>query len=219
VTQRQLLFCFVALFGSCAAALVPVTADASGPGTSVRTVSPVDGSGALKPGYTVTRHESDATCQSGSYMTGTADRCSTPSSGAVVLDPCWPTSTQNTFVCQAKPWVREVEELRASQPASGGPGPHHQSLPWGMRIGSHVRCLLDPGSVQRVNGHPLLFHCNRHRDVYGPLRRGSAQWRAHVYRTGGNPRSLGWQAVTVAWYGAAASRPSPSPTPSPLPSL
>lgn len=183
----------------------------------MRTVSPVDDTGALKAGYTVTRHEAHGTCQSGSYMTGTADRCSTPASGAVVLDPCWPTSDPKTFVCQAKPWRHKVVELHVPRPASHGPGPHHQGLPWGMRIGSKVRCLLDPGSVRRLGGHPLLFHCTRHRDVFGPLRRSSARWTAHVYRTGAHTRSgyrsLGWQSVAIAWYGAPPPSPSPSPSP------
>ncbi len=180
-------------------------------------MSPVDGTGALKPGYTITRHLAHGTCQSGSYMTGTADRCSTPGARAVVLDPCWPTSTAKTFVCQAKPWRHEVVEVHVPNPVSGGPGPHHQGLPWGMRVGARVRCLLDPGSVRRVNGHPLLFHCTRHRDVFGPLRRRGAQWHAHVYRSGARTRSgyrsLGWQRVSIAWYGAPATSPNPSPSP------
>jgi hypothetical protein len=217
VTQRRLFFRFIALFGLCCA--LPLAAEASGGGaTSVRTVSPVDGSGQLKPGYRVTRHFGHATCQSGSYMTGTADRCTTPESRGVVLDPCWPTSSAQTFVCQGKPWEHKVVELEVTQPPSGGPGQHHQGLPWGMRIGARVRCLLDPGSVRRVNGHPLLFHCTHHRDVFG-LRRNSPRWTAHVYRSGARTssgyRSLGWQHVAIAWYGAPARSASPSPSPTP----
>jgi hypothetical protein len=185
----------------------------------VRTVSPVDGSGALKPGYKITRQFSHGNCQTGSYMTGTADRCATPASRAVVLDPCWPTSTVNSFVCQAEPWQRDVVQLQTQQPASGGPGQHHQGLPWGMQIEGRVHCLLDPGSVRRLNGHPLLFHCAHHRDVFG-LRRTGSHWTAHVYRSGAGTssgyRPLGWQRVAIAWYGAPAASPNPSPSPTPI---
>ncbi|HWC36466.1 MAG TPA: hypothetical protein VG650_16790 [Mycobacteriales bacterium] len=197
---------------------------ASGPATAVRTVSPLTSAGTLKPGYKVTRREGHGTCQSGSFMTGRADRCATPASGAVVLDPCWPAAEAKTFVCQAKPWLRKVVELHVPGAVSDGPGPHHQSLPWGMRVGASLRCLLDPGSVRRLSGHPLLFHCTHHRDVFGPLHRNGSRWTAHVYRTGARTRSgyrsLGWLAVHVAWYGAApAPEPAATPTPSLLPSL
>lgn len=205
--------------------LVPLAAASSaGPATSVRTVSPLTDAGTLKAGYKITRREGHATCQSGSYMTGTADRCSTPTSGAVVLDPCWPTAQAKTFVCQPKPWKHGVVQLHTPAYGSGGPGRHRQHLPWGMRLGAKVHCLLDPGSVRRLFGHPLLFHCTRHRDVFGPLDRSGSHWKAHVYRTGARTRSgyrsLGWQAVRIAWYGAApAPAPSPSPTPTLIPSL
>jgi len=188
--------------------------------TDVRQVSPLDSSGQLKAGYTVTRRMGHATCQHGSYMTGSADRCTTPAAGNVVLDPCWPTANAKTYVCQSKPWRHDVVQLHARDRAAGGPGRHHQTLPWGMRIGTRFHCLLDPGSVRRMSGHPLLFHCTHHRDVFGPLRRSGKRWTAHVYRTGAHTRSgyrsLGWQLVRIAWYGAP---PPPPPSPSPLPSL
>jgi hypothetical protein len=187
----------------------------------VRTVSPLNSSRELKDGYKVVRHLGHATCQTGSFMTGVADRCSTPATRHSVLDPCWPTATPKTFVCQQKPWKHKVVRVHASKPVSAGPGNHRQSLPWGMRIGGKVRCLLDPGSVRRLNGHPLLFHCTHHRDVFGPLRHDTAHWKAHVYdtraRTRSGYKSLGWQPVRVAWYGAPITPPaSPSPSPSPI---
>ncbi|MGN6472825.1 MAG: hypothetical protein ACTHK4_04125, partial [Mycobacteriales bacterium] len=151
--------------------------------TDVRAVSPVDDSEQLKDGYEVIRTVGHATCQNGSYMTGVADRCSSPAMRGSVLDPCWPTAEPTTFVCQPKPWRHKVVRVRASHPASGGPGHRHQDLPWGMKIGAKVHCLLDPGSVRRLNGHALLYHCTHHRDVFGPLRHGGAVWKAHVYRT------------------------------------
>jgi hypothetical protein len=208
--------------GAAVVAAVPIAAGASGGGaTSVRTVSPVDASGQLKAGYQVVRRLRHATCQAGSYMTGVADRCATPAAGAVVLDPCWPTAAPDTFICQAKPWDRKVVQLHVPQPVSGGAGAHHQGLPWGMRLGATVRCLLDPGSVRRLYGHALLYHCSRHRDVFGPLHRSGQHWTAHVYRTGAHTptgyRSLGWQSVRIAWYGAPITPPaSPSPSPTPI---
>jgi hypothetical protein len=88
-----------------------------------------------------------------------------------------------------------------------------------MRISAKVRCLLDPGSVRRLNGHQLLFHCSHHRDVFGPLRHGTEHWEAHIYRTHARTRSgyrsLGWHSVRVAWYGAPITPPA-SPSPSPI---
>jgi hypothetical protein len=193
---------------------------ADAPATDLRTVSPVDASGQLKDGYRVVRTLRHATCQNGSYLTGVADRCSTPATRHGVLDPCWPTATAKTFVCQRKPWQHRVVEVHATGPASGGPGHRDQGLPWGMRVGNNVRCLLDPGSVRRLDGHQLLSHCSHHRDVFGPLRHGGAHWRAHVYRAGAHTQSgyrgLGWKIVRIAWYGAPAPDPSP---PLPLPTL
>jgi hypothetical protein len=190
--------------------------------TEVRTVSPVDDSRQLQEGYRVVRTLGHATCQHGSYLTGVADRCSTPATRHGVLDPCWPTATATTFICQHMPWQHEVVEVHAAGPAAGGPGHRRQSLPWGMRVGNKVRCLLDPGSVRRLDGHQLLFHCSHHRDVFGPLRHGSAHWKAHVYRTGARTKSgyrgLGWKTVHLAWYGAPPAKPPP-PSPSPLPTL
>lgn len=194
---------------------------ATAPATSVRTVSPVDSSGQLKGGYKVVRHLGHATCQTGSFMTDVADRCSTPATHHSVLDPCWPLATAMTFVCQAKPWQHDVVQVRTSGGVSDGPGNHGQELPWGMRVGGKVRCLLDPGSVRKLNGHRLLFHCSHHRDVFGPLRRHPAHWTAHVYdahaHTRSGYRSLGRRSVRIAWYGAQITPPaSPSPSPSPI---
>jgi hypothetical protein len=183
-------------------------------------VSPLDASGALKASYKITRHLGHGTCQTGSYQTGKAYRCSTPEAGAVVLDPCWLLTTpSSTMACQGKPWVHEVVQLHVSGTATGGPGLHSVSLPWGMRIGASVRCLRDVGAVRRLNGHLLLYHCTRHRDVFGPFDDSGAHWMAHVYRNNAHTRSgyasLGRQHVAIAWRGAAAGSTTPSsPSPS-----
>ena len=188
----------------------------------MRTVSPVDATGAVKASYRITKNAGHGTCQVGSYQTGTAYRCSTPETAHTVLDPCWPLATPaSTMVCQAKPWRHELIKLTVTGAAAGGPGFHAVSLPWGMRIGAKVRCLRDVGSVRRLNGHALLYHCSRHRDVFGPLHDSGSRWTAHVYRTGAATRSgyrsLGWQHVAVAWRGNDAT-PIPTPTPTPTPS-
>ena len=205
------------------AAVTPLAASASSPATQVRTVSPVGSDGHLKTGYELVRRLGHASCQSRSFMATGAERCTTPAARTVVLDPCWPTASPETFVCQRRPWKHQVVQLHVRQPASGKPVAHRVSLPWGMRVNAKVRCLLDPGSVRRLSGHALLFHCTHHRDVFGPLRRGSGRWKAHIYRTGARThsgyRSLGWQPVRIAWYGAAPGSPSPSPTQTLLPTL
>jgi hypothetical protein len=201
--------------------VVLAQANAAGSGaTSLRTVSPLSASGAVKPSYQVTKHLGHGTCQAGSYQVGQAFRCSTPEASAVLLDPCWPlTASPTMMVCQAKPWQHKVVELHVTGSASGGPGFHSVSLPWGMRIGSDVRCLRDVGAVFRINGELLLYHCTHHRDIFGPLADSAATWTAHVYRnnapTSTGYASVGREHVAIAWRGTRAGSASPTSSPSP----
>jgi hypothetical protein len=224
ITSRNVTRLSTALIGLPVIALlglgvVATQAQASSAGaTSVQTVSPLDATGELKPSYQVTRRLDHGTCQTGSYQVGQAYRCTTPESAADVLDPCWPlAASPTTVVCQEKPWVHKVVELRVTGGASGGPGFHAVALPWGMRIGANVRCLRDVGSVFRIDGHGLLYHCTRHRDVFGPLHDSGTSWTAHVYsndaRTHSGYQSRGRQHVAIAWRGAPAGSASPSPSP------
>jgi hypothetical protein len=192
----------------------------------VRTVSPLDANGALTPSYQVTRQLGHGTCQLGSFQTGSAYRCASPQAGEVVLDPCWPLTTPDTMVCQAKPWQAKVVELHVVDTANGGPSSQPAALPWGLRIGSDIRCLRDVGAVLRVDGNLLAYHCSHHRDVIGALQTSGTTWRAHVYRTGARTatgeKSIGWQAITIAWRGAplvTASTATPTPSPSLTPTL
>lgn len=182
----------------------PAAAQAAGPQTVVRHVSPVTDTGVLKPGYRVTHRWHGAHCQMGSFMTGSAYRCTAPASAAAVLDPCWLTTDATVAVCQPKPWQHRVIQLTVKDFADGG---HFRKAPrpWGLAVASHLHCLLDPGSVRSIQGHPLRYHCNRKRDIFGGLRHGSGRWRAHVYRKAPGSRtgykSLGWHGVSVAWRG------------------
>jgi hypothetical protein len=212
---------FIALFALTGSLLALVPANAAAP-TTVKTVSPIDSTGALKPSYQVTRHIGHGTCQAGSYQTGDAYRCASPAAATNVLDPCWPLATKpNTMVCQDKPWVRKVIELHVAGTAAGGPSSRPTAMPWGVQVGADVRCLRDVGAVLRVDGNLLSYHCSHHRDLFGPLRSSGATWRAHVYRsdarTSTGEKSIGWQVVTIVWRGDAPASPTGSPSPSPTP--
>jgi hypothetical protein len=188
--------------------------------TVVRTVGPLEPSGALKASYQVTRRLGHGTCQLGSFQTGSAYRCSSPQAGSVLLDPCWPLATAtSTMVCQEKPWQAQVIELHVTGTATGGPSSDPTALPWGVRIGANVRCLRDVGAVLRVDGNLLAYHCSHHRDVIGSIQASGTTWRAHVYRTGARTatgeKSIGWQGITIAWRGAALVAPQPPTTPAP----
>jgi hypothetical protein len=198
-------------------------AGASAP-TLVRTVGPLDASGALKTSYRITRKLGHGTCQLGSFQTGSAYRCASPQASEVVLDPCWPLAAAgstkvSTMVCQDKPWQSKVVELHVIGTATGGPTSHPTSLPWGVRIGANIRCLRDVGAVLRIDGNLLAYHCSHHRDLIGSLQTSGTTWRAHIYRTGARTatgeKSLGWQVITIAWRGAPLTAPSATPTATP----
>ncbi|HVW80154.1 MAG TPA: hypothetical protein VHB69_04350 [Mycobacteriales bacterium] len=200
-------------------AITPASATAK---TVVQTVGPLDANGALNPSYRVTRRLGHGTCQLGSYQVGAAYRCASPGAGPVILDPCWPLAADpSTMVCQAKPWQAKVVEVHVAATAAGGPSTHPASQPWGLRIGARIRCLRDVGAVLRVEGNLLAYHCSHHRDVIGALQTSGATWRAHVYRSGAptatGEKSIGWQAVTIAWEGEPLNAPGASPTPTPTP--
>src|SRR5690242_8328401 len=102
--------CASVLAMTAGAGAAPVTAPAARavarPPTVVRSVSPVDAAGALKPRYDVKRHYDGARCQSGSAVTGTSYRCYTSRSPQGVYDPCWVTSTSARVICVDVPWRR-----------------------------------------------------------------------------------------------------------------
>lgn len=192
-------------------ALVPLSAATSAPATAVRTVSPVSAGGQLKPGYRVIHRWRGAHCQIGSFMIGAAYRCTAPSSAAAVLDPCWVTASAAVVICQPKPWRRRVVQLAVTDYVPGGRF-RHVSQPWGLAVSPRLHCLLDPGSVRAIHGHPLRYHCSHQRDVFGEFRHGSGHWRVHLYRKAPGTRtgykSLGWHPVSIAWRGAPSHQTS-----------
>ncbi len=203
------------------AALTPAAAT---PPTAVRTVGPLDATGALQSSYRVTRRIGDGTCQLGSFQVGSAYRCASPQARQVLLDPCWPLAADPaTMICQDKPWQARVVEVHLVGTATGGPTSRPAAAPWGLALGRTVHCLRDVGAVLRVAGNLLAYHCSHHRDVIGPLQTTGTTWRAHVYRTGAHTatgeKSIGWQPVTIVWRGAPISgtgqqqSPPPAATP------
>jgi hypothetical protein len=174
--------------------------------TVVRQESPVDSQGALRSGMKVAHHYGDATCQTGSTMTGTAYRCSTPQSRQSLYDPCWVSDHTDVVYCQAAPWQHDVVRLAVTGGFDDSAGFSHVARPWGVRLRSGRRCLPDVASVRSVGGHAISYTCPKRTVIVNRLDTSHATWRAHVYRSVGRRghrrwKSFGRQPITTAWRG------------------
>jgi hypothetical protein len=180
------------------------------PPTTVRHVSPLEHSGHLAPGYTVTHHYPDASCVSGSPTTGTAYECFSAGSPEGVFDTCWVQANVAYVTCLANPWTHTAVRLHVTGGYDDRGGFPHVAAPWGVRLGRSIRCLIDLGSVKSAGGHPITYHCTRHIVLTDQVTRTAATWRAHAYRRvahkgrGSTFTPLGRQPVAVGWRGRAS---------------
>jgi hypothetical protein len=186
-----------------AAAGHPVTSP-----TVVRSESPVGSDGELRAGVTVGHHYGEATCQSGSAVTGTAYRCFTPRSPQSLYDPCWASDRTDVVYCQSAPWQRTVTRLRVTGGFDNSAGFPHVARPWALQLESGPRCLPDVAAVRSVNGHRISYYCTNRTVLVGGIRR-AASWHAHTYRSVGRAghrrwKSLGWRPIRTAWRGVAS---------------
>jgi len=213
--RRRLSLLVLALASSAclaAASRATVAASPSAPATSVVRLSPVDAQGALATGFTIHHRFSNANCESGSPTVGKAYECFTPQSGQGVYHSCWVQTDHHFVICLVEPWQHKVDRLHVTRGYGKGPGFHRIHLPWGVRIGNRIRCLVIVDPTDTTRGHRVDYGCN-HKDVLaGPIRRRGATWHAHVYRRvhhGGNRltyKSLGVKPIAVAWFGKPSQK-------------
>lgn len=183
------------------------TARATSRATVVVAESPVDAQGDLQPGFHVTHRYGEASCNSGSELTGTAYRCFTAQSRQGVYDPCWVTAHDDVVVCQDRPWTRSLVQLRVTRGYGDSAGFSHVGQPWGLGLASGPRCLRVVGATGTMHGHPITYTCNKHTILTNRPDRGASRWRVRAYRLVGHGRhrhwrSLGRQPITTAWRGA-----------------
>jgi hypothetical protein len=180
--------------------------------TSVRAVRPLDAQGHLDPAYRVKHRYGNANCESGSPTTGKAYQCFTPQAPQGIFDSCWVQASPGLVACLVKPWMHDVVQLHVTRGFDNAPGFLHVHAPWGLRIATNTRCLVDLGSVHSANGHPITYRCNHKTVLTGAIDRHGATWRILGYRRiaqKGKPLrfvSLGREPIAVAWSGKPSRR-------------
>jgi hypothetical protein len=180
--------------------------------TSVRAISPLDSQGRLAPAYRIRHRYGNANCESGSPTVGKAYQCFTPQAPQGIFDSCWVQATPGLVVCLIKPWMHDAVQLHVTRGFDNTPGFLHVHTPWGLRIATNARCLVDLGSVHSADGHPITYRCNHKIVLTGTIDRKSKAWRIQAYRRiahKGKPlrfESLGREPIAVAWSGKPSHR-------------
>jgi hypothetical protein len=173
--------------------------------TDVRLLTPLDTAGNLATGYTITKHYTAANCVSGSPTTGVTYECVTPQSAQGVYEGCWVTAQTSYVVCLTKPWSHDVTRLHVTRGYDNTDGFTHHARPWGVRLVSGQRCLLDLDATSTTNGHANTYFCNQRTVLVESVDRTHPVWRARAYRRldprhgHARVRPLGWQPIAVAW--------------------
>jgi hypothetical protein len=171
--------------------------------TRVVRVRPVDATGHLRAGYTITHRHGGASCQLGSEATGTAYRCF---AGNEILDPCWVQAGKNRshVICLLLPWSHQVSRLHVTKgyDNQGPASPAHR--PWGLRLTNGTRCAGVQGASGTVHGRPITFFCLHSRlMLLGEANRSRPLWRIHTARSThhGLDKPSGRRAIATAYFG------------------
>jgi hypothetical protein len=195
------------------APILPSGSAASVESTKVEAVSPVD-NGHLAAGYTIAHHYGNANCASGSPTTGTAYQCFTPASRVGIYNSCWVQSDHSYVVCLLAPWQRKATRLKVTRGYGDSSGFQAVHKPWGVRLGTDVRCLVILGPVHSIHGKPRTYLCNHKTVIAGKVEHHGARWTADVYRKvhhdgrRASYRSLGTQTAAIVWFGQPSLKDS-----------
>jgi hypothetical protein len=196
-----------------AAGTSPATAAGSAKSpTDVRTVSPLDTSNRLAPGYRITRRYTDANCEIGSPTVGKAYQCFTPQAPQGIFDACWVQADKKFVVCLVRPWQHNVARLHVTRGYGDSGGFLTVHEPWGVRLASGPRCLVILGPVHSAGGRRITYGCSHKIVLAGHILHHSSTWRARAYRTvhhGGHVvtyRSLGTLPLSVALSGKPSQK-------------
>lgn len=201
------VLCFVALAGLAAGAEVasasPATHADAKP-TTVIHVRPVDSTGDLRAGYTVTHHFKHAQCNYGSEAFGSAYRCF---AGNFVLDPCWATASDNV-VCMTTPWSHDVVRADVTK---GFDNTGYSNTPskrvWGVKISHGPKCSYLQGGTGTVDKRRINYGCKGKKYVLiGNVDKKHTPWRIRKARHKGGKNSfkyayVGWVDLSKGWLG------------------
>lgn len=158
------------------ATVAPPTTSPPAPTTEIVRVSPVDSTGRLKSGYSVTSTQTGTSCVAGSDTGANAYRCF---SGHGVYDPCWldtDDGTNHTVACISQPWSTQVTRITVPQ-FVGTFGSPVTDAPLALQLSDGERCGALQGAHDAFNGRIIDFACDQ-RAVLRPLHTQSPLWTA-----------------------------------------
>lgn len=204
---------FVAVAATPAAIGHAVTATSSGSSrTSVVHLRPVTSKGQLKPGYSVSKTYSFASCSAGSEATGNAYRCFAGKSNHSlnrVIDPCWVEGNKRYVVCLRNPWSFNVVELTVSKGYdNSGRTTKHAKLPWGVQLPNGVQCGYLQGAGASINGKRVNYACaHSHEVLYGAVNTSGQVWTIRkATASHGSFTRHGRAQLGIAWFGQASAK-------------
>jgi hypothetical protein len=169
--------------------------------TVVTHLRPVTTAGKLATGYTITKHLSHGSCETGSEATDNSYRCF---AGKKVLDPCWVTDSKKYVDCLAEPWQTAVVQLKVTKGYLNYGGLGATSfLPWGVQLANGTKCLRVQGAAAPIDGMPETFDCHKSKTVLaGDVIKHGKVWKiASAKHTHSGWKQTGRVVLADAWFG------------------
>ena len=166
--------------------------------TIERRYNPFTADGQPDPSLRITDRFADATCNGGSAVTARTDawRCF---SGNFILDPCFKSPSQPVAVCPTDPLKGRVAILDDPELDPEDASTSDHATVWAVRTAGRT-CVAASGAKDEIRGRVPYYFCapGFRTDVWGPLDRRHATWRALV---GGykHPDAWRWRDVTIVW--------------------
>lgn len=142
--------------------------------TKVVTVTPVDATGALLPGYHVVERYAKGSCEIGSDVLAGAYRCF---DRHFVADPCWPTGRFGSanVVCLKAPWSKRL--LGLVRPTGvGAIRRHYPPVGLGLMLADGTHCdVIETGS-SIVASQRIDYGCSASDALIGEPKRTDGLW-------------------------------------------
>jgi hypothetical protein len=143
----------------CVVATTVAACSSSSKATEVVKIAPLDISGKVRSGYSITHMTGDIGCYASSPSAVDSDIVSCGDT-ANAADVCWVNPDHTTVLCGVSPWDKKLREFTSAASIKTSK-PEADPMPWAMELGSGDKCRRRTGGAADTMPFGLIpaYYC------------------------------------------------------------